>query len=115
MDLTGPAIDWWRRRRLTAPRYRTVQHYPTRTQLPPTLPRRTIAVIDGPHGPKWIIVPCPCGHKHRIELVADPSHHPAWRLTETPDGATISPSVDVHQPRRCHFWLRHGRVHWADA
>lgn len=113
MDLTGRLTDWWRRRQLTTPRIRTIHHYTSRSQLPQSLPRRALAVIDGDLGPKWIIFHCPCGHGHRVELDADPSHRPHWKPKNTPAGPTITPSIDVRATRRCHYWLRHGEIHWV--
>ncbi|MHB1775729.1 MAG: DUF6527 family protein [Acidimicrobiales bacterium] len=68
----------------------------------------------GSYEPKWIVFWCPCGHGHRIELDAHVTHRPSWAVTFDGSGRpTISPSVDVQADRRCHFWVRHGRVTWC--
>ncbi|HXP32604.1 MAG TPA: DUF6527 family protein [Acidimicrobiales bacterium] len=114
MDLMGSLVDGWRRRRLTEPRLRRVEAYPSRQAMPARLNRRRLAVVGTPVTPKWLIFWCPCGHGHRVELNAQSAQHPRWRLTLDHRGRpSVSPSVDVQEARRCHFWLGHGRVTWC--
>lgn len=113
MGLLALFIDWWRRHRWTQPRYTRVRTYESRTDVPRKLPRRTLAIISG--RPGWVILECPCGTGHeRIELLMSPrAGHPSWRLTTDDNGPTIHPSVDYVDGRRCHFWVRDGRVRWV--
>jgi hypothetical protein len=42
------------------------------------------------------------------------SHRPRWTLVDEARGIHLHPSIDSVAERRCHFWLRHGRVQWVD-
>lgn len=73
-----------------------------------------MVIVAGPAGPKWVIFWCPCGHGHRIELDVHPSHRPSWRVAgDSRQRPTIVPSIDARGGRRCHFWVRGGRVQWV--
>lgn len=113
MAVVDLLIDWWRRRRWTQARYKAVRIFPSRSDVPNRLPRRVVAVVDG--NPGWIIFECPCGTRHeRIELMRTPRGGlPTWRLSVDSDSPTIHPSVDYIGRRRCHYWLREGRVRWV--
>lgn len=113
MDLVGAVIDWWRRRRPRPARFSRVLTYASRADVPAKVPRRAIAVVDG--SPRWAIFECPCGSGHeRIELLLTPrGGMPTWHLSGTGSGPTLHPSVDYVAARRCHFWVRSGRVHWT--
>ncbi|WP_375341732.1 DUF6527 family protein [Patulibacter defluvii] len=112
--VTSRLIDWWRRRRWTAPRYVQVAYCDSRADLPTDLKRRTIAIVGSPDRPKWAIFACPCGTGHDIALNLAPTRRPAWTVNVGHGRATLHPSVDsVTDERRCHFWVRNGRVSWA--
>lgn len=83
-------------------------------EVPDPLPRQTIAVVRTPKHLKWAVFECPCGHRHRIMLNLDQRRDPAWTLTQT-DPPSFHPSVDSRGHRRCHFWLRRGRIYWVPA
>lgn len=106
-------IDWWRRRRCMQPRFTRVQRFASRRDIPGRLPRRVMAVVDG--NPGWIIFECPCGTRHeRIELMRTPINGlPAWQLSLHSESPTVHPSVDYVDDRRCHYWIRDGRVRWV--
>ena len=112
MGLVDLVIDWWRRHRWTQPRFARVRTFRSRADVPKRLPRRVIGVVEG--SPGWIIFECPCGAGHeRIELIRTPRGGvPAWRVSLDGDTATLHPSVDYVGDRRCHYWIRNGRVHW---
>lgn len=107
-------IDWWRRRRWTAPKLRQVRVFTSRYDVPDRLPRWTMAHVAGEPG--WAIFECPCGTGHdRVELLLNAHPQlPHWRLELNGDAATLYPSVDFVGERRCHFWLRDGRVSWVE-
>lgn len=113
MGLLAAFIDWWRRRHWTQPRFVHVRMYESRADVPRRLPRRAVAVVTGQPG--WAIFECPCGTGHeRIELLLTPRNGlPSWDLTADDAGPSIRPSVDYVDGRRCHFWLREGRVRWV--
>lgn len=107
-------VDWWRRRRWTTARYSEVAYFSSRVQVPDLPPRRTVAVVGNPGRPKWAIFACPCGHGHTIAVNLSPARRPTWRLKEDDRGPSLNPSIDsLTEERRCHFWLRVGRVCWA--
>jgi hypothetical protein len=107
-------IDWWRRRRWTSARYPDLNYVASRSDVAELPARRTVMVVGSPERPKWAVFACPCGHGHGIAVNLSPARLPAWSLTDGDHGPTLYPSVDsVTDGRRCHFWLRDGRVHWA--
>jgi hypothetical protein len=106
-------IDWWRRRRRGSPRVDEVRWYASHAELPESLPRHRVAVIGAPHRPKWLVLECPCGTGHRLEVNLSPSRRPFWILGLDP-GPSVEPSIDLRDAhRRCHFWLLEGRVRWT--
>lgn len=114
MDLAGAVIDWWRRHHLSAPRIRGTIVVPARSMVPEPIPRRSLVVVGVPTNPKWLLFQCPCGNGHQVELNLQSSHSPRWQLAHSRRGeVTVTPSVDVHGERRCHFWLTSGRVRWV--
>jgi hypothetical protein len=111
--VNGRLIDWWRRRRWTTPRIDRVETYPSQGDLPAKLDRHVLAVVGSREQPKWAVFECPCGQGHQLSINLSPARPPTWRLSETSAGPSLTPSVDSNLGRRCHFWLRHGRVHWT--
>lgn len=113
-NLYGTLIDWWRRHRWSTPRIANVRRYDAASAMPARLPRRQIAVAGTP--PTWAALECPCGHGHRLMVRIRPHDRMhTWQITEQESGPSMQPSIDsVTDQRRCHFWLRDGRVHWVD-
>ncbi len=110
--MTPDLIDLWRRSPLSRkPRLGRVLSVADRSEVPDPLPRHAIVLSGSP--PKWAILACPCGHGHTIELNLTNPRRPTWTVAHN-GAATIHPSIDIQDPtRRCHFWLRQGRVHWT--
>lgn len=107
-------IDWWRRRRWTKARYPRLDYFSSHSDVAELPPRRTLAVVGNPDLAKWAIFACPCGHGHSIILNLSPIRRSAWQLKVSKSGPSLYPSVDsLTDERRCHFWLRDGKVHWA--
>lgn len=107
-------IDWWRRRRLTAPRLDELVWFESQTELPQELPRQVVAIVGTRERPKWLVAECPCGTGHRLQLNLTSRYTPRWHLKEHHGKPNLYPSVDAEAPsRRCHFWLRRGRVRWT--
>jgi hypothetical protein len=105
--------DWWRRRRWTRPRIDHVEHYASVAEIPDDLDRHTVAVVGSAEAPKWAAVTCPCGNGHRLLVSLQRSHRPHWRLLVCDGAVGLEPSIDSIDERRCHFWLRDGRVEWV--
>lgn len=106
-------IDWWRRRRLTPPRFTTLTFYDCRSSVPGHVPRRTIAIVGTRERPKWAIFECPCGRRHQITLNLSELRKPFWRIEPHQRGPSLRPSVDAYAPFDCHYWIRAGRVHFV--
>jgi hypothetical protein len=81
--------------------------------IPRRLPRNGAALVGPLTRPKWIAFDCPCRSGHRIMLAADQAHTPHWSTTVR-GRLSITPSIDYRgSTRRCHYFVRNGRVHWA--
>lgn len=82
-------------------------------EVPDRLPSKAAVVVGTENYPKWIAFDCPCRSGHRIMIPLDNSHDPHWTL-RSKKPLTIYPSVDfrTHQ-KRCHYFIRGGRVLWA--
>ncbi|WP_322921659.1 DUF6527 family protein [Nocardioides renjunii] len=101
-----------RLRRRPKARYTEAVTIRDRADLPEHLNPRRVYQLGEPA--KWVVLECPCGRGHVLELnLAHPSR-PEWSVF-TNDGKepSLSPSVDFKGERRCHFWLREGRVRWV--
>ena len=106
----GPWWDWlplpWRR-------WRVLGQVDEADEIPDRLPHRGAVVVGSIDAPRWVAFECPCGRGHQLMVNLDRSRHPAWHLTGTPR-ITLTPSVDdITQTRRCHFFLRDGKVIWV--
>lgn len=80
--------------------------------------RDTVYIIGGREQPYHAAVVCPrrkCKQVVRLEISSE--HKTKWKLHEHRDGSvSLSPSIHVTSfPCRCHYWVRHGRIIWADS
>ena len=115
ISTTNHLIDWWRRHHRGTAKIHKVRIYKSAASLPEQLPRRVLAVAGDPAA--WAVMECPCGTGHRLKVRI--RHHgdaTMWDLTQTHRGPSLDPSIDYDSPgRRCHFWLRDGRVIWVPS
>jgi len=83
-------------------------------ELPPALAEHTAYIVgEGDH--RWYVAMlCPCGCREVIYLNTRPDSHPYWRITEHKRTISIEPSIWRQKGCRSHFFLRKGRIHWAD-
>lgn len=84
--------------------------------LPPAIQRaRLVHMVDA--GENWSVgFHCPCGCGDVIELLLLPDADPHWTLAVDHIGRpTLHPSVWKNMGCKSHFWLRQGRVIWAEA
>jgi hypothetical protein len=108
-------IGWYRRLRLTRPKFSRLQYIPTRAAAPATLSPRTLYIVGSENQPKWAVFTCPCGRGHQIDLDLQRGHRPRWRVELNSGRPSVRPSVDVRSAVRCHFLVRRGRVVWVHA
>lgn len=83
--------------------------------LPLTLQaREMVHMID--NGESWSVgFYCPCGCREVIELLLLPDVDPHWTLAvDDHNRPTLRPSVWRIEGCRSHFWIRSGRVVWAN-
>ncbi|WP_414916408.1 DUF6527 family protein [Pseudomonas sp. IT-P395] len=101
------------------------------SKLDPLLPARTLTVIEGDSLPAkmpmrslvlardgqedWCVgFKCPCGCGHTIELLLIEEARPRWDCELDKHGhPSLHPSVWLKSGCKSHFWIRHGKVHWA--
>lgn len=113
MALTSRLINFVRRCR-THPRakYTRVVEASGRDQLPTRLHPRRVYLLGSPG--KWVVLECPCGRGHQIQLNLAHPDRVQWTLRlDGGKGPSLRPSIDVRDQRRCHFWLRNGTVEWV--
>lgn len=107
----GMKIAWWQY--FTFWRWRVIGTAESADEIPNRLPRNAATLVADRGRVKWIVFDCPCRAGHRIMLNADPDRRPRWVLHH-PGPLTISPSIDSRvDGRRCHYFIRNGRVEWA--
>lgn len=73
-----------------------------------------LAIFHTGGKPKWAYLLCPCGCSRQIALNLMPSQRPVWCVSiRTETDFSIFPSVDS-TTCGAHFWLRSGRITWAE-
>jgi hypothetical protein len=109
--------DLWRRLFPGSPRIDQLAVYPTQGSLPDDLDRHELALVGSSFGAaKWAVFECPCGTGHRIMVPLNHRTGSSWRVSTTAGRPSLRPSVDsLDDGRRCHFWLRDGRVYWSPS
>lgn len=86
---------------------------------PPGDPQpRTVYVVGGRRHPFSAVVACPrpaCRRWTNLDVAPDVT--PRWRFYEHADGTlSLHPSIHVTALScKCHYWLRRGRVVWAES
>ncbi|RYE59877.1 MAG: hypothetical protein EOO82_03930, partial [Oxalobacteraceae bacterium] len=54
---------------------------------------------------------CACGCGSKIRTPLGPTE---WRLTDHPEGPSLTPSVGNWQlPCKAHYWIDRGRIEWS--
>ena len=104
-------IAWWKW--LPFQRWRIVGSVGDADEIPEKVPRNGVVLVGTPEKPKWVVFDCACRRGHRIMLNADAIRRPFWSILSR-RRLTIAPSIDyLGQPRRCHYFIRDGKVLWA--
>jgi len=85
---------------------------PGRGELPLVMNPRRLYQLGDPG--KWAVFECPCGRGHVIELNLAHPGRARWALTIDSEGrSSARPSIDFKGTKRCHYWLRAGRIDWT--
>lgn len=94
-------------------KWRVVLTVAAADDVPQRLPRRGAALVMRGEQPTWIAFDCPCSDHHRLLVNLDPARSPTWALAGS-SPLTLSPSIDdVGGARRCHYFIRGGKIRWA--
>ena len=108
-------IAWWRSLPLPWRAWCIVGHVGAGDDVPEQLPQRGVVLVGPPHTATWVVFDCPCRTGHRLMINLDRTRHPFWRL-DSQKPLSIRPSIDsLTSERRCHFFIRRGKVRWATA
>lgn len=112
MNLLRRIAGWFKRSQgdLVFPKARAVG---TISDVPDDLDQSVFYIAGTSSLPKWAVFICPCERPHRVTLSLQSSHRPHWRVRIRSGRVTVWPSVDVRDWRRCHYWIRDGRVQWV--
>jgi hypothetical protein len=106
-------ICWWHWIPWPWKRWRIVATVTAGDEIPDRLPGKAAVLVSAGTSPTWVAFDCPCGRGHRIMLNLNRNRKPHWSLG-LPRCLTLSPSVDdLARDRRCHFFMRNGRVEWV--
>lgn len=96
-------------------RFAVVKRVEAADEIPESLPQFGAVLVGSEAAPRWLAFDCPCRTGHRIMLNLDNSRRPFWMVSSTKH-LTIHPSVDSRRPeRRCHYWMRNGKIHWVPS
>lgn len=75
----------------------------SRAKASPYLKQPGDAVIVDRHGPRWLVLSCPCGCGAEVPVNLDRRAGPAWRIYESPKGTSVYPSVWRDTDCESHF------------
>lgn len=82
---------------------------------PPEAPRPRTLYLVGDTAPWCGVLVCPCGCGDAIHLSLVARDRPSWdAVIDDADRPTLSPSIHRIVGCRSHFFLRGGRIVWAD-
>lgn len=111
MAALGRFLHRWLPRR--AEQWRIVAEVEAGDAIPDVISERGVVLVGSRSKPTWAAFDCPCRRGHRIMINLDPARRPTWRI-ESRRPLSIRPSIDdITAERRCHFFVRGGKVVWA--
>lgn len=106
-------IRWWQWLPLPWRRWRVVGRVEAGDEVPDSLPPKGAVLVGLTAQPTWVAFDCPCSDSHRLMVNLDSHRRPFWRI-DSVRPLTIRPSIDdVTANRRCHFFIRGGKIIWA--
>lgn len=77
--------------------------------------KNTIYIVGGINYVKWVYFRCPCGCNQVLMLSLSKNKFPSWSISlDKYNRPTIYPSVDVKFGCYSHFWLKKGKIIWAN-
>ena len=107
-------IAWWQSLPFPWTAWRIVQYVDAADEIPDQIPNRRVILVGSPGSTSWAAFDCPCRRKHRLMVNLDDSRRPTWSVTSI-EPLTIHPSIDdISAGRHCHFFIRKGRIKWAN-
>ena len=107
--------QWWWALSSRWRRWRVIGRVSGADELPERLPPKGVVLVGSAEDATWAAFDCPCKTGHRLLVNLDSSRYPFWRI-DSLKPLSIRPSIDSITPeRRCHFFIRGGRVQWARA
>lgn len=113
MAALGKITAWWRSLTFPWSPWRIVGHVYAGDEVPEQLPAKSIVLVGMPGKATWAAFDCPCRIGHRLMVNLDKSRSPYWSVACLKP-LTIRPSIDdITAERRCHFFVRNGRINWA--
>ena len=106
-------IAWWHTLPIPWRTWRIVGQVASGDEIPDRVPYKGAVLVGVPGNATWVAFDCPCRTDHRLILNLDRGRYPFWSVDSmTP--LTIRPSIDdITQGRRCHFFVRCGRIRWV--
>ena len=104
---------WWQSLPFPWRPWRIVGHVEASDEVPEKLPVKGVILVGVPGCATWAAFECPCRMGHRLMVNLDKSRCPYWNI-DSVKPLTIYPSIhDITPRRRCHFFMRGGRIKWA--
>ncbi len=83
---------------------------------PNQIKENIVYVVGGKDFTKWAYVKCPNGCGEIIMLSLNKKQFPAWKIKQDKIGrATISPSINKLNGCKSHFFIKKGRLIWAQS
>ena len=113
MAVLGKLMNWWQSLPFPWRPWRIVGHVDASDEVPEQLPVKGVILVGSLGRTTWAAFDCPCRMGHRLIVNLDKSRRPFWKVDPLKP-LTIRPSIDDITPeRRCHFFIRSGRINWA--
>src|SRR5437868_3656840 len=95
------------------PRYSKAAFVTSLSEVPNEL-GSIIYIVGTSDAPKWVVLECPCGAGHKLNVNLMKSCYPRWKLKLVKDKVSLTPSLVVTDfPCQSHFWLEANDVHPA--
>lgn len=105
-------IAWWQSLPVPWRAWRVVGYVRAGDEVPNRLPNKGVVLVGAPGNETWAAFDCPCRKGHRLMVNLDKTRRPVWNI-DSLNPLTIRPSIDdIRSERRCHFFVRRGKINW---